>query len=269
MSDTPAAGMTRLPHPARLLAVQTRHQVRLLLANGRALAVGLGLPVILLIASKGKHGSPNVAGYAIFGLTITAWSSYGIRLVAAREAGILKRWRATPLPRWCYFAASILASALAGVLAGAITVLAALVIYGPHFDQGPHVELTVSGALVILVALALGGLAWAATATAVTRLIPTVESALPVLLLTYFPVIIISGVLFAISEPHWLSSLAGDLPAQPLVDTLKAAVEHRAGAWLLPVRAMLVLAAWAAGGLLTALAVFQWEPHRPSPRRRR
>jgi hypothetical protein len=97
--------VTRLPPPSRgsrtrrgCWAAQTRHQVRLLLSNGRALAVGLGLPVILLIASKGKHGSPNVAGYAIFGLTITAWSSYGIRLVPAREAGILKRWRA-PRPR--------------------------------------------------------------------------------------------------------------------------------------------------------------------------
>lgn len=267
MSDTTA--VTRLPHPARLLAAQTRHQVRLLLANGRALAVGLGLPVILLIASKGKQGSPNVAGYAIFGLTITAWSSYGIRLVAAREAGILKRWRATPLPRWCYFTASILASGLAAVLAGAITVLAALLIYGPHFDQGPRIDFTASSALAILVALALGGLAWAATATAVTRLIRTVDAALPVLLLTYFPVIIVSGVLFTISEPHWLSSLASDLPAQPLVDTLKAAVEHRAGGSLLPLRAMIVLAAWAAAGLLAALAVFQWEPHRASPRRGR
>jgi hypothetical protein len=155
------------------------------------------------------------------------------------------------------------------VLAGAITVLSALLIYGPHFDQGPHIELTVSGALAILAALTLGGLVWAAAATAVTRLIPTVDSALPVLLLTYIPVIIISGVLFAISEPQRLSSLASDLPAQPRVDTFKAAVERRAGASLLPARAMIVLSVWAVGGLLAALAFFQWEPHRPSPRRAR
>ena len=29
----------------------------------------------------------------------------GVRLVAARELGILRRWRAAPLPRWCYFPA--------------------------------------------------------------------------------------------------------------------------------------------------------------------
>jgi ABC-2 type transport system permease protein len=275
-SDEPAAtaqaehnAPSRLPSPALLLAAQVGYQIRLLLSSGRAVAVGIGLPVILLVASKGSaRGShPNVAGYTVFGLTITAWTTYGVRLVAAREAGVLKRWRATPLPRWCYFAGAITATSVAAVLAGAVTIAAAVVFYGTHFDAGPAARLTTSGALAILAALALAGLAWAATATALTSLIPTVEAAFPVLILTYFPLIIISGVLFSIREPHWLSTLATYLPAQPLIDTVTTAVRHARGAPFLPARDMIVLAAWAVAGLLTAVFTFRWEPHRPAQRR--
>jgi len=59
-----------------------------------------------------RPGCRASAGRATFGLTLTAWNTYGVRLVAARESGVLKRWRATPLPRWCYFLGRILATAL-------------------------------------------------------------------------------------------------------------------------------------------------------------
>jgi len=112
----------RLPAGATLFAAQIRYQARLLVAGGRSLVMGIGLPVILLIASdQGTDAHSNVAGFAVFGPGILAWSGYGIRLVADREAGILKRWRATPLPRWCYLGGRIVSGALVAVLAGAVT----------------------------------------------------------------------------------------------------------------------------------------------------
>lgn len=266
MSETTTAphAAGRLPAAGTLLAAQVRYQSRLLLAGGRALVMGLGLPIILMVASDhGKSAHPNVAGFAVFGLTIIAWTGYGIRLVADRQAGILKRWRVTPLPRWCYFCGRVISSALVGVLAGAVTIAAAFLFYGTHFHGGPGTYLTVPGALVMLVALALGALAWASTATAVTSIIPTVEAATPILMLTYFPVIIISGVFGALSEPHWLSTLATYLPAQPLIDALTHAAHHYPGNSIVPTRDLIVLACWAAAGLTVAVVSFRWEPHRP------
>jgi ABC-2 type transport system permease protein len=267
--DTARTGTSSLPSPAVLLAGQIGYQMRLLLSSGRAVAVGVGLPVILMLASKGSaRGShPNVVGYTVFGLTITAWSTYGVRLVAAREAGILKRWRATPLPGWCYFLGTVTATALVAVLAGAVTIAAALAFYGRHFDDGPAADLTVSGCLALLAALVLAAFAWAATATALTSLIPTVEAAFPILILIYFPLVIISGVLFSITGPHWLSTMATYLPAQPLIDAITRAVRHAPGAPFLDARDMIVLACWAVGGLLAAILVFRWQPHRPAQRR--
>jgi ABC-2 type transport system permease protein len=261
MTDATRAVTPRTPSAGRLLLTQIGYQSRLL-ASGRAITIGVGLPVILLISSHGQlthTGAADIARYAAFGLTLTAWNTYGVRLVAAREAGVLKRWRATPLPRSCYFLGRIIATVVVAVVAGAATVAAAVLLYGTH--------LTVSDVLGALVAFVLGAFAWAATATALTAVIPTVEAAAPTLMLTYFPIIIVSGIFGAISEPHWLSTLARYAPAQPLVQAVESALGHTSGHSLLPARDLVVLAAWAVAGLAAAVATFRWEPHRPTQRR--
>lgn len=253
----------------KLLTAQVCYQARLLLSNPRGLVIGVGLPIILLVASKGKAGRPDVAGYAVFGLTMTAWNTYGLRLVAARESGVLKRWRSTPLPRWCYFVGSILASAVVAVLAGTATVIAALLIYGRHFGDGQHVYLTGDGTLAVVAVCFLGAVAFAGAVTALTSVIPSVEAALPTLMLIYFPLVIVSGVLFSITEPGWLSTIVSYLPAQPLVDAMTRVVRHTSGDGFIPMRDVLVLASWAIGGVLAAVVVFRWEPHRAASARGR
>jgi ABC-2 type transport system permease protein len=173
MTDTVRPAPSRMPSIGRLLAAQIGYQARLL-ASGRAITIGIGFPIILLIASHQSHThttDADVAQYAVFGLTLTAWNTYGVRLVAAREGGILKRWWATPLPRWCYFLGRILATVVVATVAGAATVAAGVLLYNTH--------LTVSGALGALVAFVLGSFAWAAAATALTAVIPTLEAAAP------------------------------------------------------------------------------------------
>ena len=261
MPDNAAPVSPRLPALGPLLLAQVQYQARLLLANGRAVMIGIGLPVLLLISSSShSHTSASaVAGYAAFGLTLTAWNTYGVRTVAAREAGILKRWRATPLPPSCYFAARILATVLVSVLAGAATVAAGVALYGTH--------LTAIGCLGALVVFVLGAAAWAGPATALTSAVSSVDSAAPIFMLVYFPVVIISGALGSISEAPWLHTLATYLPAEPLARAATSALRHSPGAPLLPTRDLLVLAAWAVGGLVVATFTFRWEPHRPTQHR--
>lgn len=226
-----------MPASGLLLAAQIRYQVRLLLANGRTVAIRIGLPVILLVTSGISHGHASaaaVASPATFGLTLAAWNAGGVRLVAAREAGVLKRWRATPLPRWCYFLGRIIATLAVGALAGAVTVAVGVCFY--------HVPLTAGAALVILLAFVLGAAAWAASATALTSAIPTVEAANVILILIYFPVLIVSGLLGSISEPHWLTTLASYLPVRPLADAVTSALRHATGTPLFPVHDLLTLA---------------------------
>jgi ABC-2 type transport system permease protein len=261
---TAAPALTpRMPGIGRLLAAQIAYQARLL-ASGRAIIIGVGLPVLLLIAAHGHTaadaaGIGEMAGYATFGLTLTAWNTYGVRLVAARESGVLKRWRATPLPRWCYFLSRILATVVVAVIAGAATVTAGILLF--------HAQVSVSGALGALLVFVLGAFAWAATATALTALIPTIEAAAPTCMLTYFPIIIISGIFGGIAEPSWLATIASYFPAEPLIHALTTVLGRTAGKAQPPVRDLLVLAVWAVAGLTVAITTFRWEPHRPTQKR--
>jgi ABC-2 type transport system permease protein len=249
-----------LPNPATLLAAQVGYQFRLLLATPSALVIGVGLPVVLLVVGNARHAGgdvANVAGYAVFGLTMTAWNTHGVRLVAARELGILRRWRAAPLPPWCYFAGRIIATSLFATLAALVTLLA-----GVLFDG---ISLSAGATLSVLPALILGSLAWAAASTVMSSVVPGTGAASPVFLLTYFPVVLVSGVLGPLSgEPHWLTTLASYLPAEPVIDAVGRALRH------VPVFSahdLLVLAAWVIVGLAVASARFRWEPYRPAQHR--
>ena len=63
MTDTTRTVAPRMPSVGRLLAAQIGCQGRPL-ASGRAITIGVGLPVILLIASHGDHAQTNAADVA-------------------------------------------------------------------------------------------------------------------------------------------------------------------------------------------------------------
>jgi ABC-2 type transport system permease protein len=253
----------RFPNAALLLLGQVGYQLRLLLRSPRAVAAGVAIPaLLLLLSSPGPAGIPaaHLAGLAGLGVTTTAWVSHGIGLVAARETGVLKRWRATPLPPWCYLAGRIGATVLVAGSAAAVTVLIGVAHDGTRLDA--------RAAVGLLASVGLGALAWAAPATALTGVVPNVESASPILTLTYLPVLLVSGVFGPLAgQPRWLTTLAGYLPAQPMVDAATRALQRAAGAPLAPGRDLVLLAGWAIAGLLGSLALFRWEPSRPGHRR--
>lgn len=266
MSAAPATRELARPHPlpgpGRALLTQIRYQLRLLLRTPRGLVAGVVLPSLLLIVSHPSHGPiapARLAGLAALGVTITAWSTNGISLVSAREAGVLKRWRATPMPAWCYFLGRMTATVIVGTLAGAVTMTVGVWLC--------HTHMTAPIALAVLAVLALSALAWSAAALAMTGLIPNVASAWPILMITYLPVILISGAFGAISdEPHWLVTLAGYLPARPVIDATTRALQYPAGP-LFSGHDLVVLACWLAGGLAASRLLFRWQPTRRAGRR--
>jgi ABC-2 type transport system permease protein len=254
----------RLPGIPALILGQIRYQMQLLMATPAALVIGIGLPVILLVASQARHTGKSelavLAGYTVFGLTMTAFNTHGIRLLIARESGILRRWRASPIPPSCYFISQIASSSLFAVFTGAATFVLGMLFYGTH--------VTGTGAALGLVALLLGALAWSALATALTGVLPRVEVAQPTFILIYFPLLIISGALGGLSSlPHWLSTLASYLPAQPLINAVTHALQTGTAGPALPARDIILMLAWSAGGLLLAILLFRWDPHRPSQHR--
>ncbi len=145
------------------------------------------------------------------------------------------------------------------MLAGGARILAGILFYGTH--------LSLEAAGGALIGLVLGAFAWAAAATAFTSVIRAAEAAGPTFMLTYFPVIIVSGILGSISDlPHWLTTLASCLPAQPVPDVVTRSLQHAPRIPRLPAHDIIVLAARAVAGLIAAVILFRWEPRRPVQR---
>ena len=254
----------RLPGLGPVIGGQVRYQLTLMLRTPRTLLAGLILPGALLALQLGRvqhlgQGAAagvlaaRVAGLVVLGAMSVAYMSHASSLVVAREDGVLRRWRATPLPSWGYFAGRIIATVLFADAAALILVLVGVAMAGLH--------LTGTAVIGLLIASSLGALALAAAGTAITPLLTSAQGANPLLTLTFIPLVIFSGGFGGLSGlPHWLSTVMSYLPAQPMIDAVNRALQH-SGA--LPGRDLAVLAAWALGGMLVSVRCFRWDPHRP------
>lgn len=254
----------RLPRLGPVIGGQVRYQLTLMLRTPRTLLAGLILPGALLALQLGRvqhlgQGAAagvlaaRVAGLVVLGAMSVAYLSHASSLVVAREDGVLRRWRATPLPSWGYFAGRIIATVLFADAAALILVLVGVAMAGLH--------LTATAVIGLLLAGSLGALALAAAGTAITPLLTSAQGANPLLTLTFIPLVIFSGGFGGLSGlPHWLSTAMSYLPAQPMIDAVNHALGHAAG---LPARDLAVLAAWALGGLLLSVRFFRWDPNRP------
>ena len=259
--------MAELTVELTALRSQLRYQLILLARNPRALITALVLPAMLLALELGRvqHlGStqagmavlvPRVAGLFVFGAAAIALTSHALTLVVAREDGVLRRWRASPLPAATYFTAKIMTTVLAADAAGAVLVLLSV--------EMAKLHLTAHAVLTLLIAGTLGALALAALGTAITALIPSSQAAQPVLMLVYLPLVFLSGSFGPIGNlPHWVGTAVTYLPVQPMIGAMTRGLTGNGGP-LLPAHDWAVLVGWLAAGLVASLLFFRWDPSRP------
>lgn len=259
-----------MPPVTRLLADQVAYHARTLLRTPRAVVGGMLLPILLLLL---RGSAPYVthieqvqlvAGLIAFGALSTAYITHTASLVAARQDGVLKRWRATPLPRWCYFVGRITAISLLTTIGGALTALVG--------GAQAHIDLSLGTLSALGLILILGSATWASLGTAASALIPTTEAAWPLLGLTYLPLVILSGSFGIVGgQPAWLATIIGELPVRPIIDSISRALATGGGMSSISPHDLAVLAAWTATGMLLSVRCFRWTPrplgHRRGPAR--
>jgi ABC-2 type transport system permease protein len=258
----------RLPAVVTVLAGQVGYQLRLLARNPRAIWFSVLVPGLLVaLRASGLHHATSaqqaaltaaVGGCAVFGILATSYITHAGGLVAARQDGVLRRWLASPLPAGGYFTGRIAATALVANVAGVVAVVAGITI--------ARLTVTAGAALSLLAVFTIASLAWAAIGTAASIAVPTADAAFPVLGLTCFPVLVLSGAFGTIGTlPSWLATLLRYLPAQPVADAITSVLRHTSsGLAPIPPRDVAVLAAWAVAGLLVSRRFFRWSPRRPN-----
>lgn len=259
--------------PGPLLALgQLRHQLLLLVREPLGFFVTLVVPVLLMVClnlltpdtgtAPGVHyGQFLTPAMAAFCLLNVGYVNTVTGLVVAREHGMLKRLRGTPLPAWSYLAGRFGATVVTAG-AGLCLIVAIGVVF---FD----VTIVWRAAGYFLAAAGLGLATFFLLGVAVTTLVPTTETALPVAYGTMLPLAFISDVFFSSAHaPQWLHHLASALPLAPVVRAMEAAFDPAVRAWPMPTSQLLSTLGWAAAAIVLTTVAFRWEPG-PAPWRRR
>lgn len=179
----------------------------------------------------------------------------------ARDEGILKRLRGTPLPPWVYMAGRLGAAAVVALASTVVVVAVGALIY--------DFEIVWSAIPAALVVLALAMFCFCALGLAVTVLVPAADSALPIAWGTIIPLCFISDVFMPIdSAPHWLRAVASFFPLRPFADALETGFNPVRGSSALQLHSIAVLGIWGIAATVFALLTFRWQPAGSSGRRR-
>ena len=132
-----------------------------------------------------------------------------IGIVLAREEGILKRLRGTPLPAWTYLAGRSGSAFVTSVIASGVIIATGVAFFNVSMIWHALGYFAAAAFLGIVCFFLLGA--------AVTTVVPKSETALPIAFGTMLPLAFISGVFLAVSHPPaWLHDLASAFPVAPI-----------------------------------------------------
>jgi ABC-2 type transport system permease protein len=254
----------------RLSFAQALYNLRAYLRSARTVLLGLIMPVGLLVilswvfAHQGRIAA--AAGYQIsaiafyaggltaYGLMLGTFTGVMVAVVSAREAGWLKRFRASPMPPGSYLAGQIIFNVVISLALVAVMMAIAALVYG--------LQLRAISLLAVFCYSLLGVFCFTAVALALTRIITTPEMGSSVGPFVTITLSFTSGVFLPPDlMPHWLVTVSNYLPLEPLAQSMQTALANHAGSGFL-LRTFIVLGIWGAVGFLVAWRSFTWQPLR-------
>jgi ABC-2 type transport system permease protein len=247
----------------RLIAHEVRIEQKLFWRSRELAFFTFVLPIVFYVLLASIYGGKNdtiggvpgadylLAGMLGYGVVATGFAGLAISLTIRRESGVLKRLRATPIPGHAYFG-GVLGSTLA-VYALEAVVLVAIACLGFNAHFPPRL-----GSLVL--ALLLGGVAFAAMGVGLTSVIRSAEGSSAVVNAIYLPMLFISGAFFEQTKfPDFLQKIADVLPLTYFIRLVLDILFHGKQIWDKP-GDVAVVAAWGAFGAIVAFRRFRWEP---------
>ncbi len=237
--------------------------IRLAMRTKVALFFTFIFPLIFLFAYGAifAHGSP--AGMAfLFGPVIvlqvigsSLWG-LGMRSVADRERGSLRRYRLAPIGA----GAIVLSSMLAGYLLLIPTVAVMLFCARAFF----HMPMTIS-ILDLWILVTAGNFAFAGFGLTIASVANTMQEAQVYNNIAFFPLLFLSGATIPLGAlPHWLQSVAAFLPATYLVSAFQG-VMSQSEPLLRHTPELLALITSGVFGLAFAWKLFRWEKDEKIP----
>ena len=196
--------------------------------------------------------TPSIIVFAVITATFT---NIAMTVTAARERGILKRVRGSPLPPWAYIAGRIGQAVSIAFLLVVIVAAFGAVFYG--------VEVPWSRTPALLVTLAVAAATFCALGLALTAFIPNEDAAPAVVNAVILPLLFISNVFIRIDAmTGWLPTLSNVFPVRHFADAMMTVYDPRTTGAGFSAEHLATIAAWGLAGLAMAVWRFRWEPRR-------
>ena len=192
-----------------------------------------------------------VGAFIGYGIMAACYNVLAISMVNRREMGLLKRLRLSPLPTWMLLAAIFVNSM---IVAGIQVVL--LLVVG---RLGYHVHGPVDVWSFLLVVV-VGMLAFTALGVGVSTLVPNADAAGPIVSLTFFLLVALSGLWFPLRPGSGLATFSNYFPVRHLITGVVGTFNGVPGTS--PWTDVAVMAAWGLAGTVVAVRRWQWSPRR-------
>ena len=254
----------------RITAAQALYNLQAYVRSARTVLLGLIMPVGLLVILSWVFAHQGAivaaAGYRIsaisfytggltaYGLMLGTFTGVMVAVVSAREAGWLKRFRASPMPPGAYLIGQIVFNVVVSIALVVVMVATATVVYG--LRPQPVVL------FAVLSYTLLGVFCFTAIALAITRIITSAEMASSAGPFATITLSFTSGVFLPPTLlPHWLVTASNYLPLEPLAQSLQNALALHHGAGFAG-RPFVVLGAWGIAAFVAARWTFTWQPLR-------
>ena len=211
-----------------LASAQARYSLIGFLRTPRAFVFTIVMPLFLLLIlntifhhltrfigakTAAIYYTPAMISYQVI---LSGFSSLNQTIVSDREAGLLKRFRGTPMPSWIYLTAEIIRT-----IAVVICTVVVLVLVGVLFYK---VQVSADTVISLIVYTVVGTATMCSLGLAVSRVCPTTDAAsvfgpFATLILAF-----ISGVFVPVAlMPAWMIDIGRVFPLEHLVAGLRTA----------------------------------------------
>ena len=250
-----------------LVLHQFRYDQKAFWRNPASLFFTVSLPVIFLLIFATIFGNDTthingdevktttyyVPAIITLAVISAALVSLCFSLVVARENGVLKRGRGTPMPSWVFIAGRVGNAIVVSVIMLVLITVIGRILYGVAipWDRLP----------AVLVTLAVGAASFCCLGVALTAVIPSEDAAAPITNATVLPLYFLSGVFIPQSEiPEGVLQFADLFPIRHFFEAFFTAFDpHTVGAgfeW----GQLAIVAAWGLAALLISVWKFRWTP---------
>ncbi len=199
---------------------------------------------------------------AVFAAASATYTNIGVGTAMARDEGVLKRFRGTPLPPWTYMAGLIGSGVWIAFIATVVMMTVGVVVF--------NVNIELSKLPAALVTFVVGAACFAALGLALAAASPTGDSAPAVANATILPLAFVSDVFIAIDNPpEWLTAVGNFFPLKHFVRAFQDAFHPLVESPGFEFDHLAIIAIWGVVGTLLALKFFTWEPRAGTAGKRR